>query len=165
MNCDAQRFDDLCRRGFGRETVDAFGQRYRLRELAERIVIAIDQKNANVGIGETTQLGREVQAGVEVRPVAIEDVASHQDEVRRAFEGQVDDLGERSAGGLAHFVYRRSVVHLQATQRAVEVNVSTMNEAHLPSHVQRRKLLAPLIEPSYTTSAPGCRTIPVSPPT
>jgi hypothetical protein len=95
-------------------------------------MVAIAQEDADVRAGKAAQLRREIQAGVEVRPVAVEDVAGDQHEIGRALDGEVDDVGEGAAGGVAHLFGGSAVVEFEAAQRAVEVNVGAVDEAHGP---------------------------------
>ena len=102
----------------------------RQRELAGDVgggvvVAAHDQ----AGPGEAAHLVREVQAGAEILPVVVIEVAGDDDEGHVLADGEVDDVGEGAAGAVARDVLRHAVAPRQPGERAVEMDVGGVQEA------------------------------------
>jgi hypothetical protein len=75
----------------------------------------------------------EEDAGVEVAPVAVVEVAGDDHEIDLFFEGKANQVFESVAGGGAKQLRRGVLARTQAGERAVEMDVSGANEAHAAS--------------------------------
>ena len=110
------------------EFFDVVGQHQLAGNGALRVVVALDEKDLDVGTAQAHHLGAEEQTRVEVGPVAVVQVACQQHEVHTLGQGQVDQVFQSPAGGVAQALYRRTGIAAQATQRAVDVQVGGVKE-------------------------------------
>ena len=67
--------------------MDIVGQFQPLAHLAFGIVVAIQQIDRNPGLAQASHLPDEKEAGVEVLPVPVIDIAGNHDEVDSLFDG------------------------------------------------------------------------------
>jgi hypothetical protein len=118
---EAQALVHHCGGAIGAEQISGLGERDGLGDLAQGVVVAADHEAADAGVPQTAQLMGEEEPGVEVLPVAVEDVPGDQDQVRLPLQGQVHQVDEGAAGGVAQVLGRGPLVALQAPQWAVEV--------------------------------------------
>ncbi|OIQ72642.1 hypothetical protein GALL_457310 [mine drainage metagenome] len=93
-------------------------------------MIAAHDEDTDIGITETAQLVSEKEARVEVLKLAIEDVAGDDEKIYVTINGKVYNVLERAACCFAHFLGRSPLVLLEASQRAVEVQVGAVKETH-----------------------------------
>jgi hypothetical protein len=85
-------------------------------------------KNGNAGGFQTVDLGDEIEAGMVVFPVAVEQVSRNQDEIHGFRDSQVDEIFERPSGGLTDFRHRRTFVSFQAVKGTVQMDIGGMDE-------------------------------------
>lgn len=85
------------------------------------VVIAADQVDFDPLGVEAGHLFVKEKAGVVVAPVAIVDVSGNDDEGDSLVDGELDEIFERAAGGLADRLDGCSFILIEAMQRTVEV--------------------------------------------
>jgi len=130
MQCHAQGIDAV-RHGFARVEHMHIGREHQPSgHLAFGVVVAVEQVDRNTGLVQAPHLAHEKVPGVEIFPVAVVQVARDDNEVDFEFDGFVDQVGEGIARGGAQRVDRRVLVRRQAAQRAVEVDISGVDEFH-----------------------------------
>ena len=125
---DAEILEDGGVRLFGVELVREAGQRELLFDGALGVMVAAQEDDAAARLAEPGDLGHEKEARVEIPPVAVEEIASEQEELRAAVEAQLDQAGKRRARGLGDGLVGRAVVTGQAAERAVEMQVGGVND-------------------------------------
>ena len=108
--------------------MDALDRRQLPRDLAGGVVIALHNADPDSRAREPQHLLAEEEAGAEVDPVAVIDVAGKQDQVHRPFEGQVHQGDERLSRGAAQPLDGRALVAVQPLERAVDVQVGCVDE-------------------------------------
>jgi hypothetical protein len=101
--------------GLDREGEDVLGQGDVAGEHGLGVVVAADHDDLGADLAEAGELADEEQAGVEVAPLAVEDVAGEDEEGGLLLETGVDETHEGAAGGEAEVVHRCA---LEATEAA-----------------------------------------------
>ena len=110
------------------EHVDILRKRQCPRHLVGRVVISGDGDHGDAGLAEADHLRHEIQARPMVFPVAVVEVAGNQDEGHRLVDGQLHEVFQGPAAGLADLVDRGAFVALQAPQGAIQVDVGGVKE-------------------------------------
>ena len=106
------------------------GQREAACHVAFGVVVAIQQIDGNPGLSQSSHLPDEEESGVEVLPVAVVDVAGNDHEVDGFIQGDVHQLHEGIARGSAQLLGWCIGIRGQPAKRAVQVQVSGVNELH-----------------------------------
>ncbi len=115
-------------RGLGREDVNVLGRPQVLRELALGIVVSGEEIHGDARLPELGHLRSEEEPSAVVLPVTVVEVACQNDKRNVALDGEVDEVLKRAPGRLADLVHRGALVALQSPQRAVQMNVSRVEE-------------------------------------
>ena len=100
------------------------------RDHALRIVVALDDEDTNTRAIQPHHLLAEKQARVEILPVAVVEVTGEEHEIDACAQGLVDESFEGASRRGAQTLNRRAVVTVQSAQRAVEVQIGGVEEAH-----------------------------------
>ena len=108
--------------------MDILRKRQRPRHFVGRVVISGDGDHGDAGLAEADHLRHEVEARPMVLPVSVVEVAGNQDEGHRLVDGQLHEVFQGPAAGLADLVDRGAFVALQPSQRAVQVDVGGVKE-------------------------------------
>ena len=127
MQCDAQVGEEKSLAGAGREFSHVVGQLEAPGDDGFRVVIAAQQETGAI---ETAHLLGEEQAGGEVLPISVVQVAGDHDEGRVLLQREVDHAGEGAAGAVADNVVRQIVTRPQPSEWAVEVDVGRVDKLH-----------------------------------
>ena len=107
------------------------GRQYQLaRHLALGIVVAQQQVDGDARGIQASHLPGKVDAGVEVLPVAVVQVAGNDHEVHLLRDGLGDQVVEGITCCCAEQLRRGILVGGQSRQRAVEVDVGGVDESH-----------------------------------
>ena len=93
------------------------------------VVIAAHDEGPNPCLVQPPQLRGEEQRRLHRRLVAIVEVAGDHERVHRFVEAQIDDVGERLAGGVAEQPGEIGVAQRQRAQRRVEMDIGRVDEA------------------------------------
>jgi hypothetical protein len=99
-------------------------------DLALGVVVALGDEDPHAGPRQTNELLTKEQAGPEVLPVAIEDVAGQHDQVDAPLDGGRHQPQEGLPGRAAQPLQRSARVLVQALQGAVDVQVGGVDELH-----------------------------------
>jgi hypothetical protein len=94
------------------------------------IMVALGDEDPHAGPRQMNELLTKEQAGPEVLPVAIEDIASQHDQVDAPFDGGRHQPQECLPGRAAQPLQRSARVLVQALQGAVDVQVGGVDELH-----------------------------------
>jgi hypothetical protein len=94
------------------------------------VVIAAHHQHARADVAQAVELADEEQAGVEVLPLAVEDVAGEQQEGGALVDAQLHQVGQRAPGRPAHPLDGRAVVRRQPLEGTVDVKVGGVDEFH-----------------------------------
>ena len=124
------------------EDGDVFGQAQRAGNAVGGVMVAADGEDRDGRLGQPAHLGGEEQAGAEVRPVAVVNVARDQQEIDFFLDGEIDEAAEGAARGATDQLGGGRWIGLQPSQRAVEVKVGGVQEpevGHRACLSQRRR--------------------------
>ena len=111
----------------GKET-NVVGQRQSPGHLVGRVVVAGDEEDGDAGLAQPDHLRDEEQARAEFPPIAVVQVAGDEDELDGLGEGQLDQVLQGPARGLACRLDRGALIAFQAAQGAVEVKIGGMDK-------------------------------------
>ncbi len=117
----------------GREYVYIFRWTKCFCQLARRIVVSRYDIGTNPGLLQTHHLPREKQSGVVVFPIAVIEITGQKNERDALLDRQIHQVFQRAAARAANLIDRRTLVALQAAERAVEVEVCCVKKFQLNS--------------------------------
>jgi hypothetical protein len=108
------------------EEDDPVRQPQRLRDLACRIMVSPYREDADTGIGKPGDTLNEEQTRVEIGPVSVVEVTGDGHRVDLLSQRQAHHVFEGAASSTASFLDRRAFVTVEASQRAVQVEVGAV---------------------------------------
>jgi hypothetical protein len=93
-----------------------------------RIVVPGNRKNGDAVFTEPSHLPAQKYSGAEIFPITVVQVACQQNEGDLFFDGQIDEILEGLAAGIAKEFSGCGLVFGQTPQWAVEVHIGCVNE-------------------------------------
>ena len=101
------------------------------RDHALRIVVSLHHEHPDVFAAQQRHLLAHKQACVKVQPVAVIQVTGQQYKIHLLLDGQVHQTLQRPTRSTPQSLQWGTLVPAQATQWAVNVQISRMNKTHI----------------------------------
>src|SRR5262249_1317463 len=100
------------------------------RDSAGRVMITACENDGDSKLIQAGHLSDEIKTCAGVAPIAVIEIARKKHECNMLGDGKIDELRERSSRCPPDSVDRGAFVRIEAEQRAVEMDVSRVDESH-----------------------------------